>query len=166
MHMCRCECLTCKMRDVDADRRANTKTSNIISALFFCITSSDNRYNLGMSIDIRKSRYRISGTISGYENSQTISENNKWMASHWSLRRRRWREMCVDTVTLNTLAASSSSRCMWCSVQSLGGGGWVNASCKVSLSGHAAAAATPPAGRPLHTDHPLSQRRRSLLLAV
>jgi len=44
------------------------------------------------------------------------------MASRWSMRRRRWREMCVDTVTLDTLAASSSSRCMWCSVQSLGGG--------------------------------------------
>jgi len=33
--------------------------------------------SLGMSLDIRKSGYRISSPISGYENSQTISENNK-----------------------------------------------------------------------------------------
>ena len=87
---------------------------------------------LGMLIDIRKSGYRISGPISGYENSQTISENNKWMVSRRWLRHRCWREMSWYSDTwYASLAAGSSSRCMWRRMSShWGGGGWVTASCK------------------------------------
>ena len=95
---------------------------------------------LGMSIDIRKSGYRICGPISGYEKSQTLSENNKWMASRRWLRRCRWRKMRVDTVIVDTLAELPAAAAAVCgqSVQSLGergGGGSMHAaSCKVSLS--------------------------------
>ena len=94
---------------------------------------------LGMSIDIRKSGYRICGPISGYEKSQTLSENNKWMASRRWLRRCRWRKMRVDTVIVDTLAqlpAAAATVCgAECPVIGWGGSGSMHAaSCKVSLS--------------------------------
>jgi len=93
----------------------------------------------GYLIDIRKSGYRICGPISGYEKSQTISENNKWMASPRWLCRRRWRKMRVDTVIVDMLAQLPAAAATVCgqSVQSLGegvGGSMHAASCKVSLS--------------------------------
>ena len=97
------------------------------------------KYNrLGMSVDIRKSGYRICGPISGYEKSQTISENNKWMASRRWLCRRRWRKMRVDIVIVDTLAqlpAAAATVCgAECPVIEWGGGSMQAASCKVSLS--------------------------------
>jgi len=93
-------------------------------------------YPVGMSIDIRKSGYWISGPIYGYENSQMISENNKWIASCRWLRRCRWWEMWVDTIILDTLVSlPAAAAAVYGAVSShwVEGGGRVG-QCKLQVS--------------------------------
>ena len=66
----------------DANVRLSKCIVTNINGVFLCLCHCCYNVDIcvsgvGMSIDIRKSGYRISGSISGYENSQTISENNK-----------------------------------------------------------------------------------------